>query len=379
MGGGPTRHRRGCVRRGPPAHQPAPITAGFQDRPFLEDGQQHPGIEEDVDGEETFVGAEALRVADERPRLIRFLAEPDLLEIVPHVADVPEPMVREQLARIGVAVGEQAGPEIPGVARGLVLVGPHDLRDELVADDPLRVDDVGHRECVVTLERAALVVPLHELGVLLVLRDVEELRRGLLGLAARQEREHGVDFEVLAEPVIVLDQLIIVVARDRGLDLHAEVLVALLDLAEGLVRRDRLVEEPGEDAEIVVVLADAVERHVDVQVEFGAALEDVLDDRHGPRRHAAVGRDADVRHPRVLVEDLDDLADVLAEERLPSGGQQEHQAALAHAGGDLVDLLEGELLLRQRQRGLLPVRMRPSARRQCLHFALQMSLMKYTR
>ncbi len=61
-----------------------------------------------------------------------------------------------------------------------------------------------------------------------------------------------------------------------------------------------------------MVRPHAVERHIDVQVEAGAALEHIGHDRHGPCGHAAVGRNADVGHARVLVEDFDDLADVLA-------------------------------------------------------------------
>ena len=141
---------------------------------------------------------------------------------------------------------------------------------------------------------------------------------------------------------------------DRRLHLDAEVLVVLLDVAQRLVGLDRALEEPGEDADLVVQLADAVERDVDVEVEVRTALAQVLHDRHRARRGAAVGRDADVPHAGVLVEDLDDLADVLAEEGLAAGRQEEHQAALADAGGDLVDLLERQLLLAVGHRRLFP-------------------------
>src|SRR5262249_54365440 len=80
--------------------------------------------------------------------------------------------------------------------------------------------------------------------------------------------------------------------------------------------------------------------------------------RHGPCGRAAIRRDADVPHAGVLVEDLDDLADVFPEERLAPRRQQEHEAALAHARRDLVDLLEAELLLTVHHRRLFPAGMR---------------------
>jgi hypothetical protein len=132
----------------------------------------------------------------------------------------------------------------------------------------------------------------------------------------------------------------------------------LLDVAERLVRLDRALEEAGEDADLVVQLADAVERHVDVEIELGAALAEVLHDRHGARRRAAVGRDADVPHAGVLVEDLDDLADVLAEEGLAAGREQEHEAPLPDRRRDLVELFQRQLLLAVGHRRLFPAGMR---------------------
>src|SRR5205814_1272649 len=63
-------------------------------------------------------------------------------------------------------------------------------------------------------------------------------------------------------------------------------------------------------------------------------------------------------HAGVLVEDLDDLADVLAQEGLAAGGEEEHEAPLPHAGRQLVDLLERELLLAVDHGRLFPSRVR---------------------
>src|SRR5262249_49875176 len=112
------------------AGEPSPRLPRLQARPLLQDGRHHAGVEQDVDGEEALVGAEAFRLADEAARLLRLLAEPDLAEIVTRFAHVPELAVDEQLARIDVAVGEHRAAEVPGVAGNLVLVRAHDLRDQ---------------------------------------------------------------------------------------------------------------------------------------------------------------------------------------------------------------------------------------------------------
>src|SRR5579885_553757 len=343
--------RRAC-RRAP--GEPPPGAAQLEARPFLQHRRQHAGVEEDVDGEEALVGAEALRLADEPPRLLRRRAEPDAAEVVAALAHVAELAVDQQLARVHVAVGEHRAPEVPGVARNLVLVGAHDLRDEVVADDPLGVDEVGERERVVAGERPRLVLPLHVVGVGLVLLDVEELRERLLRAAPGEQRKDRVDVEVLAEPLVVLDEHVLVVLRDGGFHLHAAVLVVLLEVAQRLVGLHRPLEEAGKHADLVVQRPHPVERHVDVEVEVGTGFDEILHDRHGACRGAPVGRDPDVPHSGVLVEDLDDLADVLAQEGLAAGRQKEHEAALADARRDLVDLFEVKLLAAIGHRRLLP-------------------------
>src|SRR5581483_3911522 len=241
------------------ARQAAPELSHLEARPLLQDGRHHAGVEKDVDGEEALVGAETLRLADEATRPLRLRPEPDPLEVVARVTDVPELAVDQELAGIHVAVREHRPAEVPRVARDLVLVLARDLRDQIVADDPLRVDEIREREVVVAGERAGLVLALHVVRVRLVLLDVEELRERLLRAAAREEREDRVDVEVLPEPVVVLDQHVLVVLGDRRLHLDAEVLVVPLDLAERLVRLDRALEEAGKDADLVVQRPDAVE------------------------------------------------------------------------------------------------------------------------
>src|SRR5712692_4492699 len=176
MSFGSSVRRRGLARaaggerraRGLPAGEPAPGLAQLEARPFLQDGGHQAGVEEDVDGEEALVGAEALRLADEAARLLGLGAEPDLAEVVARVAYVAELAVDEQLAGVDVAVGEHGPAQVPGVARELVLVRAHHLGDQLVAHDALGVDEVGKREVVVAGEGPRLVLPLHVLGVLLV-------------------------------------------------------------------------------------------------------------------------------------------------------------------------------------------------------------------
>jgi len=147
------------------------------------------------------------------------------------------------------------------------------------------------------------------------------------------------------------------VGRYGRLHVDVELGVMLRELLELFVRLDRALEEPREHADLVVQRPHAIEGHVDAEIEVGTGLEDVLDDLESPRRGRAVGRDADVPHAGILVEDLDDLTDVLAEERLTAGRQQEHQA-LAHARRDLVDLLERKLLLLELHARRLPARVR---------------------
>src|SRR5581483_7910101 len=82
-----TRRRRpprapGRCRRSRAPGEPPPGAAQLEARPFLQHRRQHAGVEEDVDGEEALVGAEALRFADEPPRLFRLRAEPDAAEVV---------------------------------------------------------------------------------------------------------------------------------------------------------------------------------------------------------------------------------------------------------------------------------------------------------
>src|SRR5581483_9260790 len=121
------------------ARQAAPELSHLEARPLLQDGRHHAGVEKDVDGEEALVGAETLRLADEATRPLRLRPEPDPLEVVARVA------------------------------RDLVLVLARDLRDQIVADDPLRVDEIREREVVVAGERAGLVLALHVVRVRLVL------------------------------------------------------------------------------------------------------------------------------------------------------------------------------------------------------------------
>src|SRR5262249_14186166 len=64
------------ARRLPPRQLP-PRLPHLQARPLLQDGRHHARIEQDVDGEEALVGAEALRLPDEAPRRLGGLAEPD--------------------------------------------------------------------------------------------------------------------------------------------------------------------------------------------------------------------------------------------------------------------------------------------------------------
>src|SRR5262249_3947592 len=130
--------RQAGARRLLPGQFP-PRLAELQHRRLLHDRRHHAGIEEDVDGEEALVGAEALRLANEATRLLGGLAEPDLLEVVPRLAHVAELAVDQQLARVDVAVGEHRAAEVPGVAGNLVLVLARDLRDQVVAHDALRV------------------------------------------------------------------------------------------------------------------------------------------------------------------------------------------------------------------------------------------------
>ena len=151
----------------------------------------------------------------------------------------------------------------------------------------------------------------------------------------------------------------------------------LRELLQLLVGLHRALEETREDADLVVERTDAVERDVDAEIEIGTRLQHVLDDLERADDSRSVGRDADVPDAGVLVEDLDDLTDVLAEEGLAPGRQEKHKA-LPHAGGDLVDLFERELLLLNCTLGVSQPGCAPSARRQCLHFALQASAMKYT-
>src|SRR5262245_49700363 len=135
----------------------APRLADLEARPFLEHGRHHARVEEDVDGEEALVRAEALRFSDEPARRLGGLAEPDLPEVVPRLAHVAELAVDQELARVDVAVGEHRAAQVPGVAGNLILVLACDLRDQVVAHDPLRVDEVGEREVIVAGEGAALV------------------------------------------------------------------------------------------------------------------------------------------------------------------------------------------------------------------------------
>src|SRR5262249_56653080 len=89
------------ARRGPPGEL-APRLADLEARPLLQHGRHHARVEEDVDGEEALVRAEALRLADEAARRLGGLAEPDLLEVVARLPHVPELAVDQQLARIDV-------------------------------------------------------------------------------------------------------------------------------------------------------------------------------------------------------------------------------------------------------------------------------------
>src|SRR5438093_7271504 len=98
---------------GLPPGDPAPRLAELEARPLLQDGGHHARVEEDVDGEEALVGAEALRLADEPPGRLGFAAEPDLPEVVAGVADVAELAVDQQLARVDVAVREHRAAEVP--------------------------------------------------------------------------------------------------------------------------------------------------------------------------------------------------------------------------------------------------------------------------
>src|SRR5882724_3018534 len=190
--------------RGLRACELAQRAAHLETPPLLQDLRHHPRVEEDVDGEEAFVGAEALGVADETPRLVRLLAVPDLLEIVAGLAHVTELTVDEKLAGVEVTVREHAGAEAAGIARDLVRVGLGDLRDQPVPHDTLGIDDVGDGERVVARERAAFHVLLDHLGVLLVALHVEELRDRFLGAATREQREHVFNLQLAAKVLVVL-------------------------------------------------------------------------------------------------------------------------------------------------------------------------------
>src|SRR5262245_46620278 len=174
---------------GLPPRQLAPVFSHLETGPLLQDGRHHARVEEDVHREEALVGAEALRLPDELPRRLRLLGEPDAREVVTMLAHVAELAVDEQLARVHVPIREQCAAEVPAVAGDLVRVLALDLRDQVVPHDPLRVDEVREGEMIVAAERARLVLPLHVVGVPLVLLDVEELRERLLRAAPREERE----------------------------------------------------------------------------------------------------------------------------------------------------------------------------------------------
>src|SRR4029453_13203445 len=120
-----------------------PRLAELEARPFLQDGRHHARIEENVDGEEALVGAEALRLADEPARRLGRLAEPDLPEVVAPLAPVAALAVDGHLAGGKVPVGEFPPAEVPREAGNLVLVLTRDLGDQVVAHDALRVDEVG--------------------------------------------------------------------------------------------------------------------------------------------------------------------------------------------------------------------------------------------
>src|SRR5688572_7891596 len=122
--------------------QPPPRLPRLQTPPLLQYRGQHPRIEENVDREEALVRAEALGLPDEPPRRRRLRPEPDPPEVVPRVPHVPELLVDQELARVHVPVREHRAPQVPRVAGDLVLVVPHDLRDQIVPHDPFGIDEV---------------------------------------------------------------------------------------------------------------------------------------------------------------------------------------------------------------------------------------------
>src|SRR5262249_51929682 len=99
--------------RGRPPGELAPRLADLEARPLLQHGRHHARVEEDVDGEEALVRAEALRLADEAARRLGGLAEPDLLEVVARLPHVPELAVDQQLASVDVAVSEPSLADTP--------------------------------------------------------------------------------------------------------------------------------------------------------------------------------------------------------------------------------------------------------------------------
>ena len=100
---------------------------------------------------------------------------------------------------------------------------------------------------------------------------------------------------------------------------------------------DRAIEQALEPAKLVVVVLDAVNGNVNVQVHVGAGVEHfarAVDDAAGER---AVGRDAHVQRLGVFVKHFDDFRQVFAEERLAARrGEKDHRV---HRLADLFDFV----------------------------------------
>ncbi len=90
-------------------------------------------------------------------------------------------------------------------------------------------------------------------------------------------------------------------------------------------RLARLVEAALDVPDLIVDVADAVERDADAdqQIVLGAELHDAGEHRDGAMRRQAGGVDADLAHPRqVALEHLHHLRQVVARRRLAAGDVQ---------------------------------------------------------
>ena len=142
---------------------------------------------------------------------------------------------------------------------------------------------------------------------------------------------------IIIELVYVVD----VEAGDDGVDADAE--VGVVELAKGAVVGLELLEVARDAADVVVLVAHAIEGEVDDELGVGASLA------HGSHFgldnlvHQAVGGDVDDAGVAVLVDGLGGLYDVLVHEGL-AAADGEPEGGIAHALEGFVPFFEGELV-----------------------------------